>query len=181
MPSAREASEAWLARIKAQSTGKRICLDFVRGAFVMHFGLDIWTAFVRREGNGSFGDPRQTTVAYITFPTACTTSARWSIDSREDNIDADDPDDGGLITIADQYEDGFGIPVNHLEPQSEKSLKKFARAMQVLDLKVHVDRSQKGRSLAVYESKEEEGKAEATASGGSWPRLTLLTRNAWHN
>lgn len=63
------------------------------------------------------------------------------------------------------------------EPPSTKSLRRFARMMQMLDLKTFVDPCQRGRILAPPTLVKSEGESEAANDTPSWPQLTLLTRN----
>jgi len=91
----------------------------------------MWWSFVHI-GDSIDGNPRQTTVAYLTMPHACTFARSWDILPIRDDVEYEVPEQG---------ESGFGFPVSHLGTPTRRSLRRFLRAIRILGLEDAIDRS----------------------------------------
>lgn len=117
------------------------------------------------------GDALVTTVSYLMLPDSRDRSECWNHETDR------------RYGLPDQGESGYGIPVTNAERPSERSLRRFSRALRILDLEVFVHRSQQGVSLGVPRPRktlEGSGRKRRPYAAGQWPQLTLLARSVVH-
>jgi len=162
----------WAARIEFSPThGRRGFLVGHEALVAKHFGVDLWISHVRlRPNNGEMGDddPTETTVAYLTMPGNKPRSQHWTTaESEEDSLTCG-------------CESGYGIPLLTGDAPLKESLRRFACAMQTLDLEVFIHPSQKGQILAPPTRVIDGSQAKDAYATTSWPQLTLLTRTKPH-
>lgn len=170
-----ERCEAWRDRvygsqIRGSQRGQRGpgVFDVHRELVARHFGVDIWSSNVRLGLTVCPWSPwklADTTITYLTMPINRIRSERWSVSRDEDTPGC---------------ESGYGVPVALAQRPAGKSLRRLARAMQILDLGVFVHPSQRGQILAPPSLAKRADENEEPYREGAWPQLTLLTRNTPH-
>lgn len=159
----------WLDRVGRDRSGLNI-FEKHKSLISAHFGVDIWRSNVRLpQSDADFWDAYEapdTTVTYLTMPNHQPRSERWYISEGEM--------ESGIFGC----ESGYGVPVVPGQPPSAKSLRRFARAMKILDLEVFVHKSQQGHILTQpVKDGETTIDNKVAYDAESWPQLTLLTRS----
>ena len=151
-------------------------INWHRELFRNHFGLDIWWTTIRldaqRSNKNDVGaslldyEPTQTTAVYLVVPDTKAHSHFWGLSEAES--------EGGM----DDCSHGYGVEVKCIEHAG--TTRKFARALQILDLKPYVHLGHDGPELfALSTATESNDKAETRDNiSSSWPQLTLLSRSA---
>ncbi|KAK6441865.1 hypothetical protein LTR95_001896 [Oleoguttula sp. CCFEE 5521] len=131
-----------------------------------HFGVSVWTSHVRldREKWRHNYDAAHTIVAYLTLPDPYQRELRWEM--------SEDDRECGPWTGC---ESGYGIPVKLIGHPTPASLQRFARAMNILDLKVFEHESQAGPPVG-FRLKNAVIK-EGPPKKKTWPKITLLQRS----
>ena len=145
-----------------------------QGFVKSHFGIDIWISKVRlpppsdsadKTGRWALLDEaRYTILAYMTMPN--------NVSSREDW--------DGIEDEFDDFQGGFAKPVELGAMPTEASLRRFSRALNLLDLEVFIHPIQSKQQMTVVSPPSDVQSSITTddvdGSTAKWPRLTLLTR-----
>ena len=157
-----------------RSAARRGLFSTHQGLIKKHFGLEVWISHVRTQDYQieNFWEiselfPPETTCAWLKLP-----GARENF--RSSDLTKFERDDKDFF-----LESGYGMQVKIPQPLSESSRARFKRMMQILDLKPHVQCSQKDPPLAVDGDSGiggEDTDTETTAVPMAEPQLTMLIR-----
>jgi hypothetical protein len=165
--------ERWVNKVDTQLPS---CIFQKNQEFVKsHFGIDIWISKVRlppasdsADKTGSWAlldEARYTILAYMTLPNNLWSREDW--DGIEDELD--------------DFQGGFAKPVELGAIPTEASLRRFSRALNLLDLEVfiHAIQSKQRRTVVSPPSDVQSSITTDDVDGSTakWPRLTLLTRS----
>nr|OQO20129.1 hypothetical protein B0A51_11570 [Rachicladosporium sp. CCFEE 5018] len=142
-----------------------------------NFGVDVWTSDVRLDRHHwRHDEPAHTTVTYLTLPARPQREFEWVTSAFEDEY----PGECASIST------GHGIPIELGKTPSAASLRRFPRAIELLDLKVFLHKTQAGRPLGPLPStpdNDEGGNKAAKRVTRLWsvkakPQLTLPLRGS---
>ena len=134
------------------------------------FGLEVWTsnAIVANAEDARYGNPLETAVSYLILPNDKKREGSWYPEM---------PQPGPTT----QSQSGSGIPVTGINVPTQRSLRRFCPALQILDLNAHVSRRQQGQSMGLLNPGDDATEAKAAKravyAANSWPQLTLLAWN----
>nr|OQO24265.1 hypothetical protein B0A51_10125 [Rachicladosporium sp. CCFEE 5018] len=158
--------QAWIDRVGNAASVDGF-FDEHRDLLVKHFGVSVWTSHVQPNQRywvkGNEGS--QTTVTYLTLPQPRMRECRWA--------DSENDCDCGNMPIV---ESGYGIPVELANTPTPASLKRFARALKILDLSVFVHATQRGQTLGCSHADEADTEHKSKTTN-TWPKLMLLLRS----
>ncbi|KAK6439803.1 cytosolic thiouridylase subunit Ctu1 [Oleoguttula sp. CCFEE 5521] len=121
------------------------------------FGVDLWASQVRLgiDKCNMFDEEEvvRTTVTYLTLPARPSRDFEWRLADSEVEYGPD----------VEDTRSGYGVPVDIRETPSKASLRRFARAVELLDLEVFVHPSQAGAPVGLLATKRKPNGRAGTA------------------